>query len=150
LRDAGVGAVAGALGTLALNVSTYVDIATRGRPPSSVPAKAAGTFADRAGVDLGDEEKAEHRRTGLGALMGYATGIAAGVVFGLVRGTRRETSTALAGLAAGAAVMAASDTSSVLAGATDPRTWGMSGWLSDIVPHAVYGLVTAAAFDRLS
>jgi hypothetical protein len=34
-------------------------------------------------------------------------------------------------------------------GLTDPRKWGVSGWLSDLVPHAAYGLVTAATVHRL-
>lgn len=43
----------------------------------------------------------------------------------------------LAGLAAGAI-------------GTVARTWGAAGWLSDVVPHVVYGLVTALAFDAIA
>jgi hypothetical protein len=36
----------------------------------------------------------------------------------------------------------------VTTGATDPKTWGTSGWLADIVPHAtIYGLITVAAYE---
>jgi len=35
----------------------------------------------------------------------------------------------------------------VTTGATDPKAWGTSGWLADIVPHAIYGLVTSAAYE---
>ena len=38
--------------------------------------------------------------------------------------------------------MAGSDVPAVATGATDPKTWGTSGWLADIVPHAIYGLLT--------
>jgi hypothetical protein len=32
-------------------------------------------------------------------------------------------------------------------GVTDPRRWPASGWAADVIPHMVYGLVTAVAFD---
>lgn len=28
-------------------------------------------------------------------------------------------------------------------GVTDPRTWGLVGWVSDLLPHLGYGVVTA-------
>jgi len=28
-------------------------------------------------------------------------------------------------------------------GVTDPRTWGLVGWISDLIPHFGYGVVTA-------
>jgi hypothetical protein len=34
-------------------------------------------------------------------------------------------------------------------GVTDPRTWPVSSWVTDLVPHVAYGLVTAAVLDRL-
>ena len=37
LRGALFGVVAGAMGTVALNIATYADMAIRGRPPSSAP-----------------------------------------------------------------------------------------------------------------
>jgi hypothetical protein len=33
---------------------------------------------------------------------------------------------------------------------TDPRTWGASGWIADLVPRFLYGAVTCVTFDRLS
>lgn len=32
---------------------------------------------------------------------------------------------------------------------TDPRQWSAADWLSDIVPHAAYGMLTAWALARL-
>jgi hypothetical protein len=32
---------------------------------------------------------------------------------------------------------------------SDPRTWSTSDWASDVVPHAIYGVVTAAATASL-
>ena len=53
----------------------------------------------------------------------------------------------LAGAVLGIAVMAASDAPAVVTGATDPRTWGVSGWISDAIAHLAYGLVTALAYE---
>jgi hypothetical protein len=153
IRELGLGVVAGALGTLALDVTTYADVAVRGRPTSDVPSKTVAKLAEEAGIDAlaesNTDETAANRRSGVGALLGYGTGLAAGAAYGLARGRGRSLPLPLAGLAAGAAVMAATDFSSVRLGVTDPTTWGVSGWVSDIVPHAVYGLTTAAAFDWL-
>lgn len=147
------GAVSGALGTLALNAATYADMALRGRPPSSVPADTVGTTADRLGVDLatdGDTRTAEHRRTGIGALLGYGTGLTIGLLYGAVRPMIQRLRTPVAGLAVGAAAMVGANAGAVAAGTTDPRRWGIEGWLADIVPHACFGLATAGAFDVLA
>jgi hypothetical protein len=131
------GAIAGALGTFALNVATYADVALRNRPPSDVPEKVVEHYV----------ELPKNRASGVGALAGYATGVAGGVVYALAHRLFGVVPAPLRGLGLGFGVMAATDTSSTLAGATDPRNWGASGWLADIVPHAVYGVVTASAFD---
>lgn len=150
LRDLAAGALAGAVGTLALDAVTCLDIAGRGRAPSSVPASVAGRIADEAGVDLGDEAHAGNRRQAIGALMGYATGVAFGAFYGSLRGRRRRLPSVLSGAVLGALVMAAADASATLAGATDPSEWSGADWLADLVPHAAYGITTALAFDRLS
>jgi hypothetical protein len=36
----------------------------------------------------------------------------------------------------------------VALGVTDPRTWPASSWLSDLLPHLAYGVVTAAVWER--
>jgi hypothetical protein len=38
----------------------------------------------------------------------------------------------------------------VTLGLTDPRTWGLSGWVSDIVPHAAYGIASVRVLDRIT
>ncbi|HEX6421247.1 MAG TPA: hypothetical protein VFZ77_22285 [Acidimicrobiales bacterium] len=144
------GALAGAVGTLALDATTYLDIALRGRAPSEVPAQSAGRAAAALRLPLGDEPRAGHRRTGLGALLGYAAGIGSGAGYGIVRARHRGAPLALAGLALGAAAMAGANAPAVAAGLTDPRRWGRAGWLADIVPHLVFGFATAAAFERLA
>ena len=56
------GAIAGAVGTLALDASTYADMALRGRPPSEVPAKTVDALAARRGTSFGeDPERAGNR-----------------------------------------------------------------------------------------
>ena len=46
--------------------------------------------------------------------------------------------------------MAASDIPIAALGVSDPATWGISGWVADIVPHLAYGLVTAIAYDAFT
>jgi len=127
LRGAFVGAVAGAVGTLALNATTYADMAIRARPASSVPAEVAGKFAEGVGVDLsgGDgREAAQNRRSGLGALFGIATGLGVGAAYRLVRSALGpEVSRTKAGVVLGLAARAA-DVPSAALGVTDPTKWG--------------------------
>jgi hypothetical protein len=151
------GLLAGAAGTIALDAATYADMLLRGRPASELPAEAAAQMAKQVGVDLqGDDEPAGARRQGLGALMGYATGIAVGIAGALVLGDCRRAGRSGAGgvvsrgLLIGASAMAASMVPMTAQGLTDPREWGVEGWLSDIVPHAAYGLAAAAALETLS
>jgi len=136
--------VAGAVGTLALDATTYLDIALRGRAPSTTPEQQVEAVEHELGLELG-----KHRRTGTAALMGYALGVTGGLAYGLLGG-RRRIPVLVAGLGLGGAVMVASAASMTLSGVTDPREWGVEGWLADVVPHAVYGVVTAAVFERYS
>ncbi|MBA3944063.1 MAG: hypothetical protein H0X37_05815 [Herpetosiphonaceae bacterium] len=148
------GVVAGAAGTVALNIATYADMALRGRPASEVPDKLAGALADQAGVDLRgsgpDAEKtASNRRTGIGSLMGYGTGLGVGIAYGLVRPQIDDLPPVIASVVVGLAAMATSDLPATLSGATDPATWGASGWLSDVGFHLVYGFATVMTYDAL-
>ncbi len=70
-----------------------------------------------------------------------------GALYGLLRLRVRHVSTPVASLGLGLSAMAASDVPIVSLGLSDPRTWGVSGWASDIVPHLAYGLLTAVAYD---
>ena len=45
--------------------------------------------------------------------------------------------------------MAASDVPLIASRVSDPRSWGVSGWLSDLIPHLLYGLVTVATYESL-
>ena len=79
------GLAAGAVGTTLLNAVTYLDMAIRARPASSIPEQDVEVMAERAGISLGDAEGAATRKSAIGALMGLLTGVTAGAVFGLVR-----------------------------------------------------------------
>ena len=153
LREVLTGTAAGAVGTVALNVTTYADMVLRGRPPSSVPAEVAGKLTDKANIDLSGEgsdgSTAQNRRSGLGALMGYVTGLGVGTAYGLVRPLLGDVSVPRAGLVLGLAAMAGSDVPATALGVTNPAKWSFNSWASDIVPHLAYGLVTAVAYDAL-
>jgi hypothetical protein len=147
IRAALMGMAAGAVGTVALNVTTYADMVVRARPSSSVPSQVAGKLAQKAGIDLGSEEAAENRKSGLGALQGYVAGLGVGAAYGLIRPHLDDASVPLAGVGLGLAAMAASDIPATALGVTDPRKWSLNSWASDAVPHLAYGLVTAATCE---
>ncbi len=152
IRDAARGALAGGLATAALNLVTYADVTLRGRPMSDVPADTVGELADRAHLRLaasGDEQTAANRRSGLGALMGYATGAAVGALYGALRPFLPRRAVPAAAVAVSGAAMVAGNGSAALLGTTDPRRWGLSGWLADIVPHAAFGATAVALTERL-
>ncbi|MBQ1075975.1 hypothetical protein KBX06_22860 [Micromonospora sp. C31] len=142
------GAIAGAVGSTALNVVSYLDMAARARPASSTPEKTAGRLAQVAHVDLGAEERAANRRSGLGPLLGYGIGVAAGVGYALLARGHRMPLLLAAGVLGGS-VMTMSDGSMTVLGVTDPRTWRRSDWLADLVPHLAYGVAAAATWNRL-
>jgi hypothetical protein len=45
--------------------------------------------------------------------------------------------------------MALTDGTAVALGATDIAQWDATSWISDLVPHAVFGLAVAFAYDTL-
>jgi hypothetical protein len=148
------GIIAGAAGTTALDVTTYGDMLLRGRSASNVPATVAGSLADALGVSfLGSGAtgaKADNRRSAAGALLGYGTGLGIGAAYGLIRGNGGRVPTPLAGTALGILAMVASDLPIALTGASDPRTWTPVDWLSDLIPHLIYGLVTVQAYEFIT
>jgi hypothetical protein len=140
--------VAGAAGTTALNVVTYLDMAVRGRPASSTPEKSVEMMADTAGVDLGEGDTAENRKAGLGPMLGFGTGLGAGIVYGLIAGSRRIPKPVGTVLLTGLAMLGSSAPMTAL-GLTDPRQWSASDWAMDAVPHLAYGAVAAGVYDAL-
>ncbi|MEU3254867.1 hypothetical protein [Streptomyces sp. NPDC006997] len=150
MRTVTKGLLAGAAGTVALNVVTYGDMLLRGRGSSDVPTQVADRLVERTGVELGDEESRSNREQAVGTLLGYVTGLGVGAAYGLLS---RRRDGALPAWAAtpllGIAAMAGSDGPATALGVTDPTSWSGSSWASDVVPHLAYGLTTASVYQAL-
>lgn len=143
------GLAAGAVGTTLLNAVTYLDMAIRARPASSIPEQDVEVMAERAGISLGDAEGAATRKSAIGALMGLLTGVTAGAVFGLVRPLAPGVPQSLAAVAVGLGTMAVTDATSARLGTTDPGSWRPGDWAMDVVPHLAFGAGVVVTFDAL-
>jgi hypothetical protein len=142
------GMSAGAAGTTALNLATYLDMAARGRPASQAPAETVKKLEEKAGIQV--PEPASNRRQALGALFGFVTGLGVGALYGLVRPSLRSVPVQIAGVGVGLAAMAGSDVPMTLLGVSDPKEWSPPDWLADLIPHLAYGFATAVVFDALT
>jgi hypothetical protein len=146
------GAAAGAAGTTALDAVSYLDMALRGRPASSTPERTVDKLAETAHVRIpGEGRTRENRLQGLGALTGYAAGIGVGVLVGLARAAGIRTSPPVGTALITAGVLVGTNGPMTALQITDPRTWSVTDWISDLVPHLAYGWVVQAtldAFDR--
>jgi hypothetical protein len=141
------GLAAGAAGTTALNVVTYLDMTLRGRPPSSTPEKTVETLSEKTGLPVpGERDQRENRVSGLGALMGLLTGAAVGAGYGALRSVGWRPSVPVGGFVAGVAALVGSGAPMTVLRVTDPREWTPADWASDVVPHLAYGLVTAGTY----
>jgi hypothetical protein len=142
------GAAAGAAGATALNAVTYLDMALRARPASSTPEDTVEQATDAVHLDVpGEGDDRANRVSAIGALTGLATGVAVGAGYGLVRGLGfRPPVLGGAVLTAAAAMLGANGPMAAL-GVSDPREWGAVDWVSDVLPHLAYGLVTAWTAD---
>ncbi|MEO9220562.1 MAG: hypothetical protein ABI251_02070 [Mycobacteriaceae bacterium] len=137
------GVAAGAAGVTALDAVTYLDMAIRGRGASEAPERTVDAVGEALGADIpGRGAVRRNRRSALGALSGIGTGIAVGVAASTTRALGFSLPAPLGALATGAAAMAASDVPMAALGISDPRAWGLSAWVSDVVPHLAYGVVT--------
>ncbi|MGW0432794.1 hypothetical protein ACWDV4_09650 [Micromonospora sp. NPDC003197] len=142
------GAIAGAVGSTALNGVTYLDMALRGRPASSTPERTAGKLAALAHLGLGPEDRAANRRSGLGPLFGYVIGVGVAAAGAAVLG-RPRLPTPIGATLLGAGLMLLSDGSMTVLRVTNPRQWSRTDWISDIIPHLIYGAVAVATWHRL-
>ena len=150
LRSGLLGAAAGAAGTTALNAVTYVDMAVRGRPASTTPEDTVEELSQRTHVPVPGEGPARQNRVaGLGPLTGLLAGVGIGALLGVARagGWRPGIGAATATATVGALVGTNGPMTAL--GVTDPRTWPLSSWVADVVPHLAYGAVTAVLLDRL-
>lgn len=150
------GMVAGAAGTVALDLATYADMALRGRSSSSAPSKMVDKVTRQLHLPLSpqgvgaQDETTQNRESGLGALLGYINGLGTGILYGLIRSRFDGIPAPLAAPLVGMTAMAASDVPLVSLRVTNPKTWGLSGWLSDAIPHLIYGIVTVATFEAIA
>ncbi|HKU66777.1 MAG TPA: hypothetical protein VJP85_03280 [Candidatus Baltobacteraceae bacterium] len=140
------GIAAGAAGTAVLNATTYADMAIRARPQSKIPKAVVKEFARWSGVRRLPRARAQ----GLSMLLGYADGFGAGVLFGVMRPRMRGVPWFVAGLGLAALTLVLSEGTATAMGKTDPRQWGVSGWMTDFIPRAVYGCVTCLVYDALT
>lgn len=141
------GIAAGAAGVTALNATTYADMAVRGRPASTTPEQSVEKLARTLRTDVpGDGQARQARLTGLGALLGTLTGVVVGAGYGAARACGWNPSVVVGGLAASGTAMVGASAPMTVLGITDPRSWSTADWLSDVLPHLAYGMVTAATF----
>jgi hypothetical protein len=147
LRPLLLGAAAGAAGTTALNAVSYADMAWRGRAPSSTPEQSVERLAQAAHLQIpGQGDERRNRVSALGALAGMATGVSVGAAYGMARAVGLRPPTWAGALLAAAGATAAANVPLVQLGITDPRTWSATDWVSDVLPHLAYGVVTAATY----
>jgi hypothetical protein len=150
------GALAGAAGSAVLDVTTYADMAIRGRAPSELPQKMVKEISQRAHVppfDKPDEQLTEndkHRETAFGALLGYADGLGVGAMYGAMRPAMRNVSWFWTGIGLAAVTLLLSEGTATALKQTDPRKWGPAAWIADLVPRFAYGWTTALTFDSLA
>lgn len=158
------GAIAGAAGVLALNVTSQLDMLVRGRPASDLPTRVASKLADEIGLPLDFDDDTEpegsageagggqllaNRQQALGGLLGATRGVTIGVLYGLARLIVPRPPAWLSGAALGSLAMAAAEYPQARLGATEPRDWSATDWIVDVLPHMVYGVATALTFEAV-
>ncbi len=144
VRGVLVGAAAGAAGTTALNAVTYLDMVARGRPTSSTPEDTVEKLSDKAHVPVpGEGDARQNRVAGLGPLTGLVAGVGVGAGLGVGRAAGWRPDLVVSGLLATVGALIGSNAPMTVLGVTDPRTWAATDWVADVVPHVVYGAVTA-------
>lgn len=144
------GAAAGAAGTTMLNVVTYADMVLRARPASDTPTATVEALEARLGLRLpGSDNERRNRVPAVGALMGIVAGVGTGALLGAVREAGVPPGRLLGTLLASAGALAGTNGPMIVLDVTDPRAWTPRDWVSDLVPHIAYGMVTAAVLDGL-
>jgi hypothetical protein len=138
---AGVGALAGLVGTAAMTVSSSVEAKLRNRDPSAAPAEAASAL-------LGVEPKSDRAKTRFNNVVHWAYGTGWGAVRGLLDaiGLRGAPAAALhLGAVWGGEQMVLPAT-----GASSPAwKWGAKEIGVDLLHHGVYVAVTSAVYELL-
>jgi len=144
------GVLAGAAGTVALDATTYLDMALRKRPASDTPQQTVERLAALAGVSLPAEPGQRGARTGgVGALLGMAAGVSAGLALSLLRPSGARGGAPVTAGVAWALAMVVGNGPMLTLGITDPRTWSRTDWAADVVPHAAYAVVATLALGEI-
>ena len=144
------GLIAGAAGTTVLHAASHLDMAVRGRPASTVPARTVDAVAGATGRAVpGRGQVGQARRTALGALAGIGSGLGVGVLASLARSAGVRMPGPVGAVVTGVAAMAATDVPAAVLSVTDPRTWTTADWASDAGPHLAYGAAVQAVVSAL-
>lgn len=144
------GAVVGLAGTTALNVAGYAEIALLGRPISDTPGITVRTLAMKLHIRIpGEGQVQENRVAGLGPLIGYTVGLGMGMTVALAQAGGWSRTPASRYAFATLLALTVTNAPIALLGISDPRTWTVSDWVSDIVPHVLYALVTVRVLEKL-
>jgi hypothetical protein len=121
-------------------------MAVRARPSSTTPEQTVEAAAARAHVQIpGSGSDRQARLTGMGALSGIAVGTGVGVLSAVLSRAGVRPPLWAGAVTVAALAMAASDLPMARLGVSDPRSWSADDWISDILPHLAYGLVTYEA-----
>lgn len=139
-----------AVGSSALNIANYGDVAVRSRPSNSVLAQVIGALASMVGVQsLANkvsgpmDETAENRRAGLEGPLGYLVGWGVGAGYGLLCSHVRSLPVPVRSVALSLAAMTGSDVSIGVLDVSDPQSWGRKDRASDLGSHLADGLFSA-------
>src|SRR6201999_2942891 len=89
------------------------------------------------------------RLSGLGALTGYAAGLGMGLVLGLAYALGWRPKLWLGIVVASLLALVGTNAPMTVLGVTNPLTWSVGGWISDLIPHLGYGVVAAAVLYYL-
>jgi hypothetical protein len=86
-----------------------------------------------------------NRVEGLGALAGLVAGVGVGGLIGLARASGFRAGTLLTTLT----VLVSTNGPMTVLRVTDPRTWTVADWISDLAPHLAYAAVVTTTLDAL-
>ena len=137
------GVAAGCAGIVALEIASYADQYLKGRAASKSPTRLGEGIADRAGIELGQGRARTNRASALGPIAGYADGVLLGIAWAALSAHPLK-SLPKGALLLTAGAWAGSNVPLMSLGITNPKDWTPAEWQADLVPHAAYGLTTAA------
>jgi hypothetical protein len=76
-------------------------------------------------------------------------GVVVGAGLGLARSAGWRPGPIVSGLAATVGALIGSNGPMTALGVADPRSWTVKDWVSDVIPHVAYGMVTALVLQGL-